>query len=550
MRGRDETRIPRAGLHRALTGTAFTPLWVVVAAVGIRMVSLDTLLALRWALPAVMFLLTVGLLAGIWRQWLGHRAFAWAAIGLTLIDLYAFGAVYRRTYNDLMSVEAFYELPASLQFFPDEPSGYRILTHQAIVPALSVMRASLYPNISLLHGISSANGYFPLTPARHARYLAGLTPGRLNLLNARYFVIPQLLPVDPETEQYDLHDPYMPDPVDAVVEIPPTHAEAVELTSFTSQSADWPQGQLVAQIVLTGDAGARVTLPVRAGVETAEWAYDRSDVVEQVAHERPPVARTWPARSGFPPEDHPGHAYRARYWLPQPMTVTSVQVVPIRPAGLIHIEDLTLVGPKSQRSLAELLGLGRHQLVYRDPDVAIYENLDALPRAFVVEHARVVPDDAAALSLIDDPDFDPCREVLLADRLYTQQGGDVSAEGVRRAVSVEGPGLTSLCSTAVILEYAPHRVMIQAELEHPGYLVLLDSYYPGWRAIVDGRQAPILRADVLFRAVRLEPGRHQVTFVFDPLSYRIGKLISSMMLAGLVIALAWLILRRLRTLRG
>ena len=51
-----------------------------------------------------------------------------------------------------------------------------------------------------------------------------------------------------------------------------------------------------------------------------------------------------------------------------------------------------------------------------------------------------------------------------------------------------------------------------------GLLVLHDTYYPGWIAEVDGKSAPILRADILFRAVELPPGTHRVTFRFAPFS--------------------------------
>lgn len=523
---------PRPSAPPLIAGT------VVAGAVAIRAASLDTLVALRWVLPAITLVLATGLLVFARQRRIGRRTFAWAAIGLTVVDLYAFAAVYSLTYNDLMPVEMFYEQPASLSFFPGDTYNYRVLTHQAIVPALSVMRASLYPDISLLHGISSANGYFPLTPARHAQYLSNLTPGRLNLLNVRYFAVPQLLPVDPETERYDLHDPFVPDPVDHVTDIPPTRTEAVELVSFTSQSADWLQGELVAEIVLTDKDGSTVALPVRVGLDTAEWAYDRPDVLEDIAHRRSPIAQTWPARSGFPPEGHPGHAYRARYTLPQPMQVTSVQIIPKRPASLIHIEEMALVEHDQRHTLAQLLGLGRHRLVYRDPDVAIFDNLDALPRAFVVYRAQTVPDDETGLSIIDDPGFDPRSEVLLPN----SAGAVLSPPAPFPPTWANGQPT----STAQIARYSPGWVEIQAELGRPGYLVLLDSYYPGWRAWVDGQPAPVWRADILFRAVALEPGQHLVTFVYEPPSFRLGSATTLAALAGLSIVAFGLVLHRHR----
>jgi len=509
---------PRIAMVTALIGG--------LAVIGIRAATLEALLHLRWVLPVLFLSLACGLLTIARRQRIGRASFATLALTLTFIDLYGYSAVYKRTYNDVMPLNEFYAHPLVLQLFPKDTETYRTLTHQAIVPDLSVMRASLYPNTSLLYGIPSANGYFPLTPARHARYLAGLTPQRLNLLNVRYFLIPQLLPVDPQTEAYDLGDPFALNAVDREVTIPPTRVEAVAVISFTSQSADWPQGAMVAEIVLTDVNGTGIRLPLRMGIETAEWAYDRPDVQRSVAHGRPPVAHSWPARSGFPPVEHMGNAYRAEYKLSSPMTVTRVRVVPHRPAGLIHVEQILLIGHEGSQSVAHLAGRGEHFLVYRDLDVAIYENRDALPRAFIVPRARVVPDDATALAFIDDPAFDPRSVVLLAE--------DSLVEGEPSFPSPEG----GRSGKAEIVSYRPRRVVVRTSSPDGGYLVLLDSYYPGWRAQLDGEPVPIYRADVLFRAVPVPSGDHTVTFEYRPFSLRLGVTLSSLTLMALASLMA------------
>ncbi len=59
-------------------------------------------------------------------------------------------------------------------------------------------------------------------------------------------------------------------------------------------------------------------------------------------------------------------------------------------------------------------------------------------------------------------------------------------------------------------------------------------WYPGWRATVDGAPAPLLRANYAFRAVRLEPGQHQVHLTFAPRSWRLGLAISGLTLLVLV----------------
>jgi uncharacterized membrane protein YfhO len=70
------------------------------------------------------------------------------------------------------------------------------------------------------------------------------------------------------------------------------------------------------------------------------------------------------------------------------------------------------------------------------------------------------------------------------------------------------------------------RVVVTVEARQPGYLVLADLFYPGWQAEVDGGKAPIERANYLFRAVRLAPGRHTVRFDYRPASFRLGLFLS------------------------
>ena len=71
--------------------------------------------------------------------------------------------------------------------------------------------------------------------------------------------------------------------------------------------------------------------------------------------------------------------------------------------------------------------------------------------------------------------------------------------------------------TARIISYGNTVVEIEAESPAGGHVVLNDPWHPWWFATVDGREAPILRANVLFRAVAVPPGRHTVRFTFHPL---------------------------------
>ena len=83
------------------------------------------------------------------------------------------------------------------------------------------------------------------------------------------------------------------------------------------------------------------------------------------------------------------------------------------------------------------------------------------------------------------------------------------------------------------------------DLDRPGILVLNEPFFPGWRAHDGARELPILRANVLFRALALSPGTHHLSLEFAPPAWRIGWWIS-LGTAALVFGLGILSLRKRR----
>jgi hypothetical protein len=85
--------------------------------------------------------------------------------------------------------------------------------------------------------------------------------------------------------------------------------------------------------------------------------------------------------------------------------------------------------------------------------------------------------------------------------------------------------------------YQPLEVRVKVEMHGAqGFLVLTDTWYPGWNAWVDDVPTPILLADYAFRAVPLVQGVHSVTFRYQPLSHSLGGKFS---LLSLILVLAW-----------
>jgi hypothetical protein len=162
------------------------------------------------------------------------------------------------------------------------------------------------------------------------------------------------------------------------------------------------------------------------------------------------------------------------------------------------------------------------KLVYDRPDARIYRLEGALPRAFVVNAQRVVDGDQAALDAIASPSFDARGEAVTEQPL----------EGLPRA----GSATSGASNAARIVTYDPERVVIRARSSNRGLLVLSDNDYPGWKATVDGRPVDVRRVDYLFRGVPVGPGAHTVEFRYQPLSWRIGWIISLLSLAVLALA--------------
>ena len=143
---------------------------------------------------------------------------------------------------------------------------------------------------------------------------------------------------------------------------------------------------------------------------------------------------------------------------------------------------------------------------------------DPLPGAYVARGELGGADPEAVLRVLLDPGFHPRSEVVLADA----RAGPPSPTG---------PDEVRVVSRRV------DTLELDVRLGAPGVLVALEAFDPGWRATADGTEAPVLRANGLFRAVRLGEGPHRVRFVYRPRSAAVGAVLSVLGLAAAAAAL-------------
>jgi len=159
----------------------------------------------------------------------------------------------------------------------------------------------------------------------------------------------------------------------------------------------------------------------------------------------------------------------------------------------------------------------------------LYEYRTPLPRCYLVPSYRVIPDPDQVLATLQHGPFDPRREVLLE---------------ISPPIPTALPDADAEAGSAKVESYGPLRVRITADAPHGGFLVLLDHHYPGWRAAVDGREGPVYRANYLFRAVYLPPGKHAMEFLFHSQAFALGSYLT---LLSLLFGVAALVsIRRVR----
>ncbi len=171
-------------------------------------------------------------------------------------------------------------------------------------------------------------------------------------------------------------------------------------------------------------------------------------------------------------------------------------------------------------------------LVY-DKEVKIYHNANALPRAFMASQAEVVPPDQVLARL---GQIDPRTTVLLDD------------PAARAPVKVSAASTVSATAPVTITSYRPNEILLDVDLDAPGWLVLTDAYFPDWRAYVrpqggterDEQPLTVWRANGNFRTVYLdEAGPQTVRFKYAPRSFQLGLFTSFVAFIGLLLLVGW-----------
>jgi hypothetical protein len=246
------------------------------------------------------------------------------------------------------------------------------------------------------------------------------------------------------------------------------------------------------------------------------WPYPLAQAFALQMYAPPPVLGRWGISGSF--DNDPLGMY------PRPLArltdlAWSVEGTPAM-VRLLQIGAVTHVVALHQRGLEGLIPLRTFPSLFKEP-IRLFGVPDPLPRAYAVAGARIA-DGPAGLAALLDPAFDPRREVVLPS-------GEAAAPPA------------SLAAVTTIAAHEPDYVRVDARVDQPAIVVLVETYDPGWRATVDGASAPVLRANGAFRAVRVPAGGHVVEFTYRPLPVLAGGAVSVVALLALLggAVLAW-----------
>ena len=166
----------------------------------------------------------------------------------------------------------------------------------------------------------------------------------------------------------------------------------------------------------------------------------------------------------------------------------------------------------------------------------VFENLRVLPRCWMTDTCLVLPPEQVLSTiktsrLPDGTEFAPGSVALVEEPVAEMAAARASGHG---QTSTQ-PNSSQTQAKAAIVTLDAERVVVKTDCRKEQFLILSDTYYPGWKATVDEKEVPIHRSDYVLRGVFVPAGSHIVTFIDRPAPLLIGASLAA--LAGLALLL-------------
>lgn len=146
------------------------------------------------------------------------------------------------------------------------------------------------------------------------------------------------------------------------------------------------------------------------------------------------------------------------------------------------------------------------------------EYIKSFPRVFLANNITIQNNPQGILDLIFDPETDLSSNIIMEEK-----PNEITGSG--KFINMNKP---SPDSSASVTSYEPQKVEIITKTDKPQVLFLSDNYYPGWKAYVENKETKIYRANYTFRSIYLPKGNHLVKFIYEPIPFKVGVVISSL----------------------
>lgn len=176
--------------------------------------------------------------------------------------------------------------------------------------------------------------------------------------------------------------------------------------------------------------------------------------------------------------------------------------------GFVNLGDKNILNQETNKQF---------KLVY-NKEIKIYENLDVIPRAFLVNQFIKANNENELITLMKQPNFNAnsCAIYLDPDKKINIKS------------STECNNNQSINNSKIsFINISDTNTKLSVATDQEALLVLTDIYYPGWKAYVNGIEKPIIQTDLAFRGIEIYPGESIIEFKYQPKSYLFGTLISS-----------------------
>ncbi|HLF15441.1 MAG TPA: YfhO family protein, partial [Bacteroidota bacterium] len=210
----------------------------------------------------------------------------------------------------------------------------------------------------------------------------------------------------------------------------------------------------------------------------------------------------------------------------------SALVHPVDPVMPVNMNVVRMMNAKYVIS-PTMLPPDRFQQVFADPakKLVTYRTVGALRRAWFTDSVFTAGSKSEMYATMNSPEWQPDKLAILNEPVPE--------------------GITSPDSAWVqVTSFGAHAISLRAYTSTPGLMVLSEVYYPaGWTATVDGAETKIFRTNAVLRSVVVPAGEHEVKFVFDPESFRLGSTVTTAGW-GVVLLLVAVGLFRDETIRG